>query len=92
MDTFTAHYADMDDPAWQPGLVAQLRDHGLVTFAGVADRAALLALARQRLTIRAHRDAAPDGITEITDVGVACAAGASGFQLGGSNSASRGTG
>jgi hypothetical protein len=69
MDTFKAQYADMSDPAWQPRLMAQLRDHGLVTVTGITDRGALLAAARQVMTIRAHRDAAPDGITEITDIG-----------------------
>lgn len=52
MDTFRAHYADMTDPAWQPSLVAQLRDHGLVTFAGITDRVALIAVARRLMTIR----------------------------------------
>lgn len=66
MDSFRAHYADMTDPVWQPGLVARLRDHGLVTFAGITDRAALIAVARRLMTIRAHRDAAPDGVTKIT--------------------------
>ena len=69
MDTFKAHYANMTDPAWQPSLMAQLRDHGLVTLAGISDRAALIAVARCLMTIRAHRDAAPDGVTEITDLG-----------------------
>jgi alpha-ketoglutarate-dependent taurine dioxygenase len=69
MDSFSAHYVDMADPAWQPSLEARLRDHGLVTFAGISDRAALVAVARRLMAIRAHRDAAPDGVTEITDLG-----------------------
>ena len=69
MDTFRAHFAEMADPTWEPSLVAHLRDHGLVTFAGITDRPALIAVARRLMTIRAHRDAAPDGVTEITDAG-----------------------
>jgi alpha-ketoglutarate-dependent taurine dioxygenase len=69
MDTFRAKYADMSDPAWQLRLLVQLRDHGLVLITGIADRAALLAVARQLMTIRAHRDAAADGVTEITNIG-----------------------
>jgi hypothetical protein len=44
MNSLTAHYSDTADPAWQPSVEAQLRDHGLVTFAGIPDRAALIAL------------------------------------------------
>lgn len=73
MDSFRAHYADTADPAWQPSLEAQLRDHGLVTFAGITDRAALIAVARRLMVIRADRDAAPDGVTEITDLGTTAA-------------------
>lgn len=73
MDIFRAHYADMTDAAWQSNLVAELRDHGLVTFAGITDRAALIAVARRLMKIRAHRDAAPDGVTEITDLGATAA-------------------
>jgi alpha-ketoglutarate-dependent taurine dioxygenase len=71
MDTFGTYHADMTDPAWQPSLTARLRDHGLVTLAGISDRAALIGVARLLMTIRAHRDAAPDGVTEITDLGSA---------------------
>jgi alpha-ketoglutarate-dependent taurine dioxygenase len=73
MDSFRAHYADTADPAWQLSLEAQLRDHGLVTFAGITDRATLIAVARRLMVIRAHRDAAPDGVTEITDLGTTAA-------------------
>jgi hypothetical protein len=48
-----------------------LRDHGLLTLAGITDRAALIAIAQRLMTIRAHRDAAPDGVTEITNMGAA---------------------
>ena len=67
MDIFHAHYADIHDPAQQPRVAAQLRDQGLVTFSGIADRAALVAVARRLMTIRPHRDAGPDGVTVIAD-------------------------
>jgi alpha-ketoglutarate-dependent taurine dioxygenase len=73
MDTFRAHYADVADPASQPSVAAQLRDYGLVTFGGITDRTALIAAARHLMTVRAHRDAASDGITEITDLGATAA-------------------
>jgi alpha-ketoglutarate-dependent taurine dioxygenase len=68
MDSFRAHHADMADPAWQPSVEARLRDYGLVTFAGITDRAALITIARRLMAIRTHRDAAADGITEITEI------------------------
>lgn len=67
MDTFLAHYADIRDPAQHSRVSAQLDEQGLVTFSGIADRAALVAVARRLLTIRPHRDAGPDGVTVITD-------------------------
>ena len=67
MDTFQAHYADIRDPAQHPRIAAQLRERGLVTFSGIADRAALAAVARRLMAIRPHRDAGPDGVTVITD-------------------------
>jgi hypothetical protein len=67
MDTFLAHYADIRDPAQHSRVSAQLGEQGLVTFSGIADRAALVAVARRLLTIRPHRDAGPDGVTVITD-------------------------
>ena len=71
MDNFRINFADIciGDPAWQPHIAAELRDYGLATFAGIADRAALIAVARRLMRIRAHRDAAPDGVTKITDMG-----------------------
>jgi hypothetical protein len=51
MDTFRAHYADLRDPDWEPRIAARLRDHGLVTFSGITSRAALVAVARQLMTI-----------------------------------------
>ncbi len=69
MDIFQAHYADIRDPAQQLSITARLRDQGLVTFDGLGDRAALVALARRLMTIRPHRDADPDGITVITGTG-----------------------
>jgi TfdA family taurine catabolism dioxygenase TauD len=70
MDTFQAHYADIRDPAQQLSISARLRDQGLVTFDGLGDRAALMAVARRLMTIRPHRDADSDGITVITGTGV----------------------
>jgi hypothetical protein len=66
VDTFRAHYAELRGPGWQPRIAAQLRDQGLVTFSGITSRAALVAIARQLMTIRPHRDADPDGVTVIT--------------------------
>ena len=69
MDTFRAHHADILDPAQQPRVLALLREHGLVTFTSVTDRAALADVARRLMSIRPHRDAGPDGVTVITDTG-----------------------
>ena len=60
MDIFRAHYADMTDAAWQSSLVTGLRDNGLVTFAGITDRAALIAVAR-RLTCEPQPPTGPAG-------------------------------
>lgn len=69
MDTFRAHHADILDPAQEPRVLAMLREHGLVTFTGITDRAALADVARRLMSIRPHRDAGPDGVTVITDTG-----------------------
>jgi len=69
MDTFQAHYADIRNPAEQLRVAARLRDRGLVTFDGLTDRAALVAVARQLMAIRPHRDAGLDGVTMITGTG-----------------------
>jgi alpha-ketoglutarate-dependent taurine dioxygenase len=69
MDTFRACYADILDPAQQPRVIALLREHGLVTFTGIIDRATLASVARRLMSIRPHRDAGPDGVTVITDTG-----------------------
>jgi Taurine catabolism dioxygenase TauD, TfdA family len=69
MDTFRAHHADILDPAQEPRVLALLREHGLVTFTGITDRAALVGVARRLMSIRPHRDAGPDGVTVITDTG-----------------------
>jgi hypothetical protein len=50
-------------------LAALLREHGLVTFSGVTDRAALADVAHELMSIRPHRDARPDGVTVITGTG-----------------------
>jgi alpha-ketoglutarate-dependent taurine dioxygenase len=67
MDTFRAHHADILDPTQQPRVIALLREHGLVTFTGITDRAMLASVARRLMSIRPHRDAGPDGVTVITD-------------------------
>lgn len=70
MDTFRAHQADILDPAQEPRVLELLRQHGLVTFTGITDRAALAKVAHRLMSIRPHRDAGPDGATEITDTGI----------------------
>jgi hypothetical protein len=67
MDAFSAYHADILDPDWQPRVTALLREHGLVTFTGITDRTTLASAARRLMSIRPHRDAGPDGVTEITD-------------------------
>jgi len=67
MDTFRVHHADILDPAQQPRVIALLHEHGLVTFTGITDRAALASAAATLMSIRTHRDAGPDGVTVITD-------------------------
>ncbi len=69
MDTFRAYHVDILDPAQQPRVIALLREHGLVTFTGITDRATLASVARRLMSIRPHRDAGPDGVTVITDTG-----------------------
>ncbi len=69
MDTFRAHHADIQAPDWQSRVTALLDEHGLVTFSGITDRAALADAAHRLMSIRPHRDAAPDGVTVITDSG-----------------------
>jgi hypothetical protein len=69
MDTFRAYHADILDPAQQPHVIALLREHGLVTFTGIADRTTLASVACKLMSIRPHRDAGPDGVTVITDTG-----------------------
>jgi TfdA family taurine catabolism dioxygenase TauD len=66
MDTFPAWHADVHDPGQHSRIIAQLRDHGLVTFSGIHDCAGLLAAARPLLTVRPHRDAGTDGVTVIS--------------------------
>jgi alpha-ketoglutarate-dependent taurine dioxygenase len=67
MDAFSPHHADILDPDQQPRVIALLREHGLVTFTGITDRATLASAARKLMSIRPHRDAGPDGVTTITD-------------------------
>ena len=67
MDAFSPHYTDILDPDQQPRVIALLREHGLVTFTGITDRATLASAARKLMSIRPHRDAGPDGVTTITD-------------------------
>lgn len=67
MDTFRAYHADILDPAQQPRVIALLREHGLVTFSRITDRAMLARAAHELMSTRPHRDAGPDGVTVITD-------------------------
>ena len=69
MDTFQACHVDIRDPGWQPHVTARLRDQGLVTFSGITDRDGLVAAAQRLMIIRPHRDASPDGVTEIAGTG-----------------------
>ncbi len=66
MEIFRAYDAGPDS---LPAIAAQLREHGLAVLTGLAGRAELSVLAARLMTVRPHRDAAPDGITEITDTG-----------------------
>lgn len=66
MGTFRANYTDIHASDWQQQATAQLRERGLLTFSGITERAALIGLARQLMTIRPHRDADADGVTVIT--------------------------
>jgi hypothetical protein len=66
MGTFQASYTDIRAPGWQPRAVAELGERGLVTLTGITGRAELVALARQLMTVRPHRDSGPDGVTVIT--------------------------
>lgn len=69
MDTFPVWHADIHDTGQRPRVIAQLRDHGLITFSGIHDRTELLAAARPLLTVRPHRDAGTDGVTVISATG-----------------------
>jgi len=71
MDTFSARDAVRDGPGWRARVAGQLREDGLAVLTGIDGRAALTVLARELMTIRPHRDAAPDGVTEITETGTA---------------------
>ena len=66
MKALGAYQADIHDPQHRGHTLVVLRDVGLVTFDGLRDRAGLLRLARDLLTVRPHRDAGPDGVTVIT--------------------------
>jgi Taurine catabolism dioxygenase TauD, TfdA family len=66
MGTFLANHTDIRDPGWQSRVVAELGERGLVTFTGITGHTELVALARQLMTIRPHRDAGPDGVTVLT--------------------------
>jgi Taurine catabolism dioxygenase TauD, TfdA family len=65
-DSFQAHHADPHSKDGREQLIEKLRDDGLVTFAGIPDRATLLKVASGLLIIYPHRDSGPDGITVIT--------------------------
>jgi alpha-ketoglutarate-dependent taurine dioxygenase len=66
METFRAYYTDIRASDWQQQAAAQLRERGLLTFSGITERAGLIGLARQLMTIRPHRDADAEGVTVIT--------------------------
>jgi alpha-ketoglutarate-dependent taurine dioxygenase len=66
MEAFRAYYTDIRSSDWQQQAAAQLRELGVLTFSGIAERARLIGLARQLMTIRPHRDADAEGVTVIT--------------------------
>lgn len=66
---FLARHADTRDPGQQALAAVQLREHGLVTFGGIRDRAELQVIAARFMTIRPHRDSGPDGVTVIASTG-----------------------
>jgi hypothetical protein len=66
METFRAYYTDMRASDWQQHAAAQLRERGLLTFGGIAERARLIGLAQQLMTFRPHRDADAEGVKVIT--------------------------
>jgi Taurine catabolism dioxygenase TauD, TfdA family len=83
MDTFfSACNTGPGGAGWRVRVTGKLREDGLAVLAGISGRAALTALARELMTIRPHRDAAPDGVTVITDTG-STAAGYAAFTGGG---------
>ncbi|MGO9160274.1 MAG: TauD/TfdA family dioxygenase [Streptosporangiaceae bacterium] len=56
---------DLRNAEGRDQLVRQLREDGLATFGGVADRAALVEAAGWLMDIYPHRDSGPDGVTMI---------------------------
>lgn len=60
---------DHRDPAVGVRLAAALCEDGMITFESSPQRADVLALARQIMTIWPHRDSEPDGITVLQDRG-----------------------
>lgn len=65
-DIFAKHYADISAAGGRDDLIGRLKDQGLATFSGAADRASLLDLAHSLLALYLHRDSDPDGVTVIT--------------------------
>jgi alpha-ketoglutarate-dependent taurine dioxygenase len=62
---------DLRRPRALARLARQVSEHGLAVFDGVADPAGLLAAAATVMTVVAHLDAGPDGLTTLTDLGPA---------------------
>jgi hypothetical protein len=66
METFRAYYTEIRASDWQQQAAIQLRERGPRTFSGIAERARLIGLARQLMTIRPRRDADAESVTVIT--------------------------
>lgn len=71
--------SDLRDAEGRDQLIRQLREDGLATFGGVADRAALVEAAGWLMNIHPHRDSEPDGVTVITGRGDRAQPGLAGF-------------
>ncbi|MFE6031018.1 TauD/TfdA family dioxygenase [Streptomyces niveus] len=66
-DLFAAHFLDHEAPGAPAQFAEQLRESGLVTLAGLITREAVLSFASRVMTVSAHRDSDPDGLTTIRD-------------------------
>jgi hypothetical protein len=61
---FEQHYVELSRTTIEH-IVAQIAQHGIVTFDGIADEAAAIVLAESIGPVYAHRDSAANGVTRI---------------------------